>query len=242
MAPLVVDPRCLTGSAPYVQAQGDHVSTTTDLPAPAAARLRAPSWRDPRLLVGVLLVLGSVVLGARVVTAADDTRPYYAATRALVPGDRVEPDDVRVVDVLLQDASTAYLAADAPLEPGTVATRTVGEGELLPLAALGGGEDVELQPVGVPVQGAPPAGLVPGAVVDVWVAQPDPERAGSFTEPERLVQGATVADVTDAGSALGGTGGTTVQVLLEQDALAGVLGALANDAVVSLVPAPGQGD
>ena len=32
-----------------------------------------------------------------------------------------------------------------------------------------------------------------------------------------------------------------MEVLLEQDALAEVLGALANDAVVSLVPAPGQG-
>lgn len=217
------------------------MSTTTDLPAPAAARLRAPSWRDPRLLVGVLLVLGSVVLGARVVAAADDTRPFYAATRALVPGDRVEADDVRVVDVRLQDASAAYLAADTALEPGTVATRTVGEGELLPRAALGTGGDVALQPVGVPVEGAPPTGLVPGAVVDVWVAQPDPERAGSFTDPERLVQGATVAEVTDAGSALGSTGATTVQVLLGQEALAEVLGAVANDAVVSLVLAPGQG-
>lgn len=217
------------------------MSTTTDLPAPAAARLRAPSWRDPRLLVGVLLVLGSVVLGARAVASADETRPYYAATRALVPGDRVGVDDVRVVDVRLQDASAAYLTAEAALEPGTVATRTVGAGELLPLAALGEGGDVGLQPVGVPVEGAPPAGLVAGAVVDVWVAQPDPERAGSFTEPQRLVQGATVAEVSDSGSALGSGGGTTVQVLLEQDALAGVLGALANDAVVSLVLAPGQG-
>ncbi len=217
------------------------MSTTTDLPAPAAARLRAPSWRDPRLAVGVLLVLASVVLGARVVAAADDTRPFYAATRALVPGDRVGAEDVRVVDVRLEDASAAYLAADAELEPGTVATRTVGEGELLPVGALGEGADVALQPVGVPVEGAPPDGLVAGAVVDVWVAQPDPDRAGSFLEPERLVQGATVADVSESGSALGSTGGSTAQVLLEQDALADVLGALANDAVVSLVLAPGQG-
>ena len=119
-------------------------------------------------------------------------------------------------------------------------TRTVGAGELLPRAALGTQGDVALQAVGVPVEGAAP-GLVTGAVVDVWVAQPDPDRAGAFSEPQRLVQGATVADVADSGSALGSTGGSTVQVLLEQDALAEVLGALANEAVVSLVLAPGQG-
>ena len=214
--------------------------TTTDLPTPAAARLRAPSWRDPRLLVGLLLVLGAVVLGARVVAAADDTSPYYAAARPLVPGDRVGADDVRVVDVRLPDAADGYVGADDPLSPGTVATRTVGEGELLPRAALGTQDEVALQPVGIPVEVAA-TGLATGAVVDVWVALPDPERAGSFLEPERTVQGATVAGVTDSGSALGGTTGRTVEVLLEQDALADVLGALANDAVVSLVPAPGQG-
>ena len=95
--------------------------------------------------------------------------------------------------------------------------------------------------MGIPVEAAAP-GLGTGAVVDVWVALPDPERAGSFLEPERTVQGATVAGVTDSGSALGGTGGRTVEVLLEQDALAeGCSAPCANDAVVSLVPAPGQG-
>ena len=166
--------------------------TTTDLPAPAAARLRAPSWRDPRLLVGLLLVLGAVVLGARVVAAADDTSPYYAAARPLVPGDRVGADDVRVVDVRLPDSADGYVGARDPLAPGTVATRTVGEGELLPRSALGTQGDVALQPVGIPVEAAAP-GLGTGAVVDVWVALPDPERAGSFLEPERTVQGATVA-------------------------------------------------
>lgn len=217
------------------------MTSTTDLPAPTATRLRAPSWRDPRLLVGVLLVLASVVLGARVVATADDTSPFYAAARPLVPGDLVEADDVVVVDVLLDDTSSTYLRADADLAPGTVVTRTVGQGELLPRAALGSQGDVAVQAVGVPVDGARPSGLVTGAVVDIWVAQPDPDRAGAFTDPERLVQGATVAGVADSGSALGSTGGSTVQVLLEQAALADVLGALANDAVVSLVLAPGQG-
>jgi hypothetical protein len=228
-------------STSTISGSGTGTRPPTDLPAPAATRLRAPSWRDPRLLVGVLLVVVSVVVGARVVAAADDTRPFYAAARPLVPGDRVQADDVRVVDVLLPDAVGTYLPADDALAPGTVVTRTVGEGELVPRAALGGADDVQLQPVGVPVEGAPPPGLVAGALVDVWVAAPDPARAGSFVEPERVVQAATVADVADSGSALGGSGGTTVQVLLEQDALAEVLGALANDAVVSVVLAPGQG-
>lgn len=216
------------------------MSVVTDLPAPAAARLRPPSWRDPRLLVGVLLVLGSVVLGARVVAAADDTEPFYVAARAITPGDRIGPDDLRVVDVRLGDAGEAYLGADAGPAADLVATRTVAAGELVPRGSVGAASDVVLQPVAVPVTTLPD-GLRAGTVVDVWVAQPDPERAGAFLEPERVVQGADVADVSDAGSSLGSTGDSTVQVLLAPDDLPVVLGALANDAVVSLVPAPGQG-
>ena len=51
----------------------------SDLPTPTASRVRAPSWRDSRLLVGLLLVLLSTVLGSVVVARADDRVPVYAA-------------------------------------------------------------------------------------------------------------------------------------------------------------------
>jgi len=78
-----------------------------------------------------------------------------------------------------------------------------------------------------------PAGLRIG--LDPGVRRIDGGRVLVGGSPLRLLR------ITESGSALGGTGGRTVEVLLEQDALADVLGALANDAVVSLVPAPGQG-
>ena len=51
--------------------------------ATVARRFQTPSWRDTRLLVGVLLVLVSVVAGAVVVDRADRTVPVYAAARVL---------------------------------------------------------------------------------------------------------------------------------------------------------------
>ena len=40
--------------------------------APAATRVARPGWRDPRLWIGLLIVAGSVVLGARLLAAVDD--------------------------------------------------------------------------------------------------------------------------------------------------------------------------
>ena len=93
------------------------------LPAPVAPRLRRPSWRDPRLLVGLLLVLSAVVVGARVVSAADETEPYYVAVATLTPGDAVGSADVRVVRARLQDVSPGYLSAASDLPAGMVASR-----------------------------------------------------------------------------------------------------------------------
>ena len=42
-----------------------------------------PAWRDPRLWIGVVLVAASVVAGARLLAAADDTVQVWAAVDAL---------------------------------------------------------------------------------------------------------------------------------------------------------------
>jgi hypothetical protein len=212
----------------------------TDLPAPTAQRLRPPSWRDPRLLVGLVLVLGSVVLGSRVVAAADDSVSVYAAARTLTPGEPVRADDVTVVQLRLDSGLDRYLPAGAPLPEEAVALRSVPAGELLPRSGLGSADELRRRPVGIPVDAPVPAGLVKAAQVDVWVSEPDPERSGAFTDPVRLATAAEVAEVTEGGGALGAGGSTNVQVLLAEDELRPALRALASDAEVALVLVPGS--
>lgn len=210
------------------------------MPAPQAHRLRPPSWRDPRLLVGALLVLGSVVAGSQVVAAADDTVAVYAAGGAIVPGDRIDAGALAVVQVRLDAVPEVYVPATEPLAAEAVALRAVGPGELLPRAALGSAIDLQRRPVGVPMDGPVPAGLIKGSLVDVWVSEPDADRAGAFHEPVRLAAAVEVAEVTTGGGTLGAGGSTTVQVLLGEDELRLALRALAADAEVALVLVPGS--
>ncbi|MEJ5946166.1 hypothetical protein WDZ17_12780 [Pseudokineococcus basanitobsidens] len=212
-----------------------------------ARRVAVPSWRDPRLAVGVLLVLAAVVAGSRVVAAADRTVPVYAAAQVLTPGEPVGADDLDVVRVRVDGGAGAgaYVAADessgggAP--EGLVALRGVGAGELVPAAALGAAGSVEVRPVGVPVTGALPDGLVPGALVDVWVTAVDPTTPGARLDPRRVVASAPVAEVDDDAGGLGTAAATTVQVLVGPSELPDVLAALAADSRVALVLSPGGG-
>jgi hypothetical protein len=213
------------------------------LPGPVrAARLRRPSWRDPRLAVGAVLVLASVGIGIAVVAAADDTVAVYAARRTLTPGATLGEADLEVVRVRLDGSLDRYLTADGAPAADAVAVRTVGAGEIVPRSAVGSADSLALRPVTVPVEGSAPPGLGPGTLVDVWisVAGADPA-GGQAAAPEKALAGVEVAAVEagDTGLAAGGAAVANVAVLLDDDGTARVLGALADGHRIDLVPVPG---
>src|SRR4051794_9213466 len=157
------------------------MSATTAAPAagrtdtapggPVPRRVRPPRWLDVRLVLGVLLVLGSVLLGARVVTAADATVPVWSATGDLAAGTVLSPDDLVAVSVRLDDVSGSYLATSTHPE-GRSLGRAVRAGELLPRSALE--EATGLVQLALPVQaGYVPPSLARGQLIDVYaVADP----------------------------------------------------------------------
>ena len=213
-----------------------------ELPRPTAARLQRPSWRDVRLVVGVVLVLLAVTLGAVVVAAADDTTPVYAVTAGLVPGQVVTQQDLRRVDVRLGGDLGAYVAADHDLGADVFALREVRSGELLPVSALGTRAEVRVKPVTMPVDGSSVRTLVTGSIVDVWVNARDARSATErYGRPVRRLEAATVARVPEASSGLGSVTGTTgVQVMVPDADVQDLLAAIDQGARLTLVPVPGS--
>ncbi len=149
---------------------------------------------DPRLLIGVLLVAGSVAGVLAIVSAADDSITVLAAPAALAPGDRVGESDLEVRSVRLDSSADRYLApGDVPAE-GIVVTRAIGAGELVPVDAVGEVDGVRLAPLVLSVEGALAASVEPGASVDVWAAQ---AVDGGFGEPGVVVTGALVVRLVE---------------------------------------------
>jgi hypothetical protein len=211
----------------------------TTVAMPEVARLRRPSWRDTRLLVGVALVLASVALGARIVAAAGDVVPVWAARATLPAGSELTPETLTVVRVHLGSSSPRYLPADRPPPAGLVVMRTVGVGELVPRAAAAPAGDLDRRPVAVPVEGALPAGLAVGGAVDVWASARD-RAGGGYAEPVRLARASEVVALDRPSGTLSAGRVWTVHVLLGQDQLPAVLDALANGARTAIVPLPGS--
>ncbi|GAB7193705.1 flagellar protein FlgA [Kineococcus sp. NUM-3379] len=216
------------------------------LPPPRATRLRAPSWRDPRLLVGLSLVLGSVVLGARVVATADRTVPVWAVVGPVAAGQSIGAGNLRVAEVRLgEDVQRAYLPASAAPATDWVALRTVAAGELLPRASVGRAADLAARPVSLPLDSLP-AGVAVGGQVDVWttgaVVEGRADLPGTAPAgPEQLLAGVEVSAVSSAGAGLGTRRSADVQVLVPAGRLPGLLTSLASGTQLVVVPVPGTG-
>jgi hypothetical protein len=216
------------------------MSATTAAPAagrteltpggPVPRRVRPPRWLDLRLVLGVLLVLGSVLLGARVVTAADATVPVWSAAGDLAAGTVLDQGDLVAVSVRLDDAADRYLATSTHPE-GRVLGRAVRAGELLPRSAMA--ESTGLVQLALPVQaGFVPPSLTRGQLVDVYaVADPAVGAKGrTGGDVDLVVSAAPVQAVTGRGDGVLSTSTTTVQVVVAvaaedaADVLAGIGG------------------
>jgi hypothetical protein len=210
---------------------------------PRARRLRRPTWRDPRLGVGLLLVAGSVALGTWAVRDAAATTAVYAARQDLTPGDALDADSLVVAQVRLGGPGEHYLLAADGVPDGAVAIRTVGAGELLPRAAVGASGAVDLRPVVVPLGLSVPADLGPGNVVDLWLT-PAPPSGGVEAEappaPQLLAADLVVAEVLEDSSMFTGGTGVSVELLVPRLDLPDVLGALSSDGQLVAVPTFGD--
>jgi hypothetical protein len=209
--------------------------------APTAHRLRQPSWHDIRLLIGVALVLLSVVAGALVVSAADRTRPTYAAAHALVPGQALGGGDLTVLGARVTGGPSAYLPADGQLRPGLVVLRPVMAGELVPRSAVGDRSQVTVRPVTVPIDPEIADGLQTGMLVDVWVAEHRQDGARGYAEPVRIATDVAVGDRATRRGALGSSSTTGVQLLVEGDVVPRLIHAVDDEDRVTLVPVPTTG-
>jgi hypothetical protein len=213
------------------------------LPEPTAKRLQRPSWRDPRLLVGLVLVLLGTALGARIIATSDDTVPMYAASTVIRPGDHLTSDNVRRVDVQLGDETSRYLSARSAVPDDSYALRDIPEGELVPLSAVGTGSTVTVQAVTVEVDANSARGLPANAVVDVWVSSRDTQSTQErYLEATLALERVSVSPVTQDPSRFGAAASSmAVQLRVPRNKVAEIIAAVDRQSRFTLVPVPGQG-
>lgn len=203
--------------------------------APPATRAQGPGWRDPRLLLGVVVVAGCVLLGSRVLAGADDTVAVWGLRHDVAAGAALTGADLVPVRVHFGGAGAdRYLPVGAGPAPAATAAHDLAAGELLPRSALVADDPRDL--VEVPLSVAPddlPASVRRGTTVDVWVLPQSATDGPERVRARLALDDAVVVAVPSPGDSLAPR--TTQQVIVGVDAaadLAESLGDLAGGRVV----------
>lgn len=209
----------------------------SDLPARRATRVGTARWLDVRVVLGVLLVLASVVIGARVFASADRYTSLYVAAHPLVPGEHLTASDVTVGRVRLDGQGANYISAGSRPPVGYVVQRYVGAGEFLPVRAIAAASTTAPdRMVTLPVQpGHLPPGVGPGALIDLYVSPKT--SAGGAAKPQLVGQNLAVQSRQGGTGELSASSVDSLVVAVPAPAVAGVVQAVESGSLdVVVVP------
>lgn len=202
---------------------------------PAAARLKKPGWRDPRLIVGLILMTLGIGVGSIVVNAASNTVTVYAAATALPAGTPLQKGNLRAQQVRVPNWKNTYLNPQAVDEQWwaqtPVVSRPIAAGELIPQGALTTSAQQDLRPIAFSIPPGEATGIEVGTVVDLWQV---PDR-NSDARPTQVVAGVEVSAVNEDPGPLTVSGGLSITVLVPITEVETVLGAKSAPGAVELV-------
>jgi hypothetical protein len=197
---------------------------------------------DARLLMGLALVLVSVVLGARLVSAARHTEPLVVVRHSLAAGTRLERGDLAVARVHLPAAQRELYLRDPSEAVGRQLVQPVTEGQLVPGTGVRAPDAAAT--VVIPLAADSGPRLAAGQRIRIWVATPS-------CSPRVLLDDVPVQSVRsgDNGS-FTSSGGQAVTVAVAPQLAGRVIDALAIDKSVlraarlagAVEPAPGLPD
>lgn len=178
--------------------------------APSPRRMSRPKWLNTRVVLGVLVVVGAVVLGSRVVGAQRQLSTVWATTTDLQAGTVLTGDDLAEIEVNLDDTAGRYFGSSAAIV-GKQLTRALGAGEIVPVASVGDpAADTRLLALTVAGDEMLP-GLTRGSVIDVYLVQ----GSGADLTTKPAAADLTVQEVTAPSSGgLSGAGSSGYQVVV----------------------------
>ena len=188
-----------------------------------AKRLKRPTVKDWRFILGVLLVLVSI-------------------TKSEIRlGEKITEDKLARVEANIDSAKDKYFTrADAAQMNGKIAIQRIPAGNLISKESVGTETSPGRRLATVSIDRTAASALKAGERVDVWTSGPRNPDTKSDNRTENgaraIVTNAEIVAVTVDEGVLGATGKATVQLWVKEEALAALVKESNSDSKISLIP------
>ncbi|MGP9782836.1 hypothetical protein ACT3UQ_10290 [Glutamicibacter sp. AOP12-B1-11] len=203
----------------------------------SAPRVKRPTWKDPRLALGAVLVVASVVGTVYLVRELNHTTEVYVAGANITLGEELSTQNLRTENVKLGESGVQYLEANPELITNARANTFIGAGEFIPNDSITHNELGSRRPINIDLPADLTPAITPGSFVDVWIAQR--EKGGSaYGVPEQLASMVEVSARVARAGGLVNQNGTNLELLVEPDHLEPLLQALANESRIIVIYNP----
>jgi len=184
-------------------------------------------FRNSRLAMGFALFIIALTAANLISKEANRTVLVWATTGELAPGQLIEETDITPASVLLAQSAKNYLSASAQIV-GTTVLRKMSAGDLIPVAAIGAGENLvnqRLVPLTIEISDLP-ISLVRGDVIDLYAISKS--NAKEAIAPALLASAITVEQVLERNN----SGVVSVLVILENEQVLSTLSFLTDSRLI----------
>jgi hypothetical protein len=191
--------------------------------------------QDPRLWLGIILVLGAMVIGQLVIAKASTRVPAVTLNTNIAQGAQIREGDVSPVQVSVPGVQNLISVPTDVI--GKVASRDLYVGDLMNTNSISSSFSANARSVSVPIRAGHLPKVSPGEKVDVWmtpsldgVELPGP---ATLIIPNAVV--AAAPEFIDSGM------DTSVTVQISQDQVQVLVQAM-RDGLIDLVAIPADGN
>jgi hypothetical protein len=184
-------------------------------------------FRNSRLAMGFALFIIALTAANLISKEANRSVLVWATTGELAPGQIIQESDITPASVLLAQSAKNYLSASAEIVGTTVLTK-ISAGDLIPVAAIGAGENVvnqRLVPLTIEISDLP-ISLVRGDLIDLYAISKS--NAKEVIAPALLASAITVEQVLERNN----SGVVSVLVILENEQVLPTLNFLSDSRLI----------
>jgi hypothetical protein len=184
-------------------------------------------FRNSRLAMGFALFIIALTAANLISKEANRTVLVWATTGELAPGQIIQESDITAASVLLAQSAKNYLSASAEIVGTTVLTK-ISAGDLIPVAAIGAGENLVNQrfvPLTIEISDLP-ISLVRGDLIDLYAISKS--NAKEAIAPALLASAITVEQVLERNN----SGVVSVLVILENEQVLPTLNFLSDSRLI----------